>query len=72
MKIDWRQKLSSRTFWAMIVGFVTSICIAFGMSDNSVAQVASIITAGGSIIAYIIGEKIVDAKRSNTNGSKDT
>lgn len=61
MKIDWKRKLTSRKFWAAIVGFVTPTLIAFGVADNVVTQVAGIIMAGATLIAYIIGEGLVDA-----------
>lgn len=61
--IDWKAKLTSRKFWAAIVGFVTPLLIAFGVAEADVAQVAGIIMAGGTLIAYIIGEGMVDAAR---------
>lgn len=65
MKINWKQKLTSRKFWAALVGFVTPTMIALGASDNAVAQVAGIIMAGATLIAYIIGEGLVDANRTD-------
>lgn len=67
MKIDWMQKLTSRKFWAAVVGFVTSILTAIGYSENTVVVVTSVIMAGASLIAYIIGEGLVDASRSDTD-----
>ena len=64
-KIDWVSKLTSRKFWAAVVGFVTPLLIAFGASEASAAQVASIIMAGATLIAYIIGEGLVDASRNS-------
>ena len=69
MKINWKQKLTSRKFWAAVVGFVTPLLIAFGIGENVVTQVTSIIMSGGTLIAYIIGEGMIDA--ANT-GSGDT
>lgn len=71
-KIDWASKLTSRKFWAAVVGFVTPLLIAFGASEASAAQVASIIMAGATLIAYIIGEGLVDASRTlNDEQKKD-
>ena len=64
MKIDWKQKLVSRKFWAAIIGFITTLLIAFGVPDLQIEQVAAVITAGATLIAYIIGEGLVDAKRA--------
>ena len=61
MKIDWMRKLTSRKFWAAIVGFVTPTLMAFGVSESEVTQVAGIIMAGATLIAYIIGEGLTDA-----------
>lgn len=64
MKIDWKQKLSSRKFWAAVVGFVSAVLIALNYSELQIEQVAAVITAGGVLIAYILGESYVDANRS--------
>lgn len=60
-KIDWKRKLTSRKFWAAVVGFVTPIMIAAGATDNSITQVTAIIIGGATLIAYIIGEGMTDA-----------
>lgn len=70
MNIDWKKKLTSRKFWAAIVGFVTPLILAFGANEQVVIQVTSIIMSGGALIAYIIGEGFTDAasaKNSNTS-----
>ena len=64
-KIDWRAKLSSRKFWALIVGFITPLLLAFGVSQNIVTQVAAIIAAAGAVVAYLFAEGMVDASREN-------
>ncbi|MBQ2694818.1 MAG: hypothetical protein IJF57_04615 [Clostridia bacterium] len=61
MEINWKQKLTSRKFWAAVVGFVTPIMLAFGVSESVTAQVTAIITSGAAVVAYIIGEGFVDA-----------
>lgn len=65
MKINWKQKLTSRKFWAAVVTFVTTILVAFNVPELTIEQVAAVITAGGAMIAYIIGEGLVDAARIN-------
>ena len=62
-KINWKQKLTSRKFWAAVVTFVTTVLVAFGVPDLTIEQVTAIITAGASMIVYIIGEGLVDAAR---------
>ena len=61
MKIDWKRKLTSRKLWAAVVSFVTLLMIGLGFTENDATQVASIIMAGASVVAYIIGEGLVDA-----------
>lgn len=63
MKINWKQKLTSRKFWSAVAGFIVPLLLAFGMSDSDVTQIAALIMSGGSLIAYILGEGMVDAGR---------
>ena len=65
-KIDWKSKLTSRKFWAAIVSAAASIAVAFGAGDGTVAQITAIIMAGATVIAYIIGEGLVDASRNKS------
>lgn len=65
MKVNWKQKLTSRKFWAAVIGFITTILVAFGVPDMQIEQVAAVVTAGATLIAYIIGEGLVDAARIN-------
>ena len=60
-KIDRKRKLTSRKFWAAVVGFITPIMIAAGAGDNEITQVAAIVMGGATLIAYIIGEGLVDS-----------
>lgn len=59
--IDWARKLTSRKFWAAVVGFVTPIMTLAHVPDNTAVQATAIIMAGGTLIAYIIGEGLTDA-----------
>jgi len=70
-KINWKQKLTSRKFWAAVVTFVSTILVAFGVPDMTVEQVTAVITAGASMIAYIIGEGLVDAARIKAETKND-
>lgn len=60
MKIDWVRKLTSRKFWAAIAEFVTMLIIAFGGQQETAVQVTALIMAGAAVVAYIIGEGLVD------------
>ena len=59
--IDWKSKLTSRKFWAAIAQFVTMLIIAFKGSEETATQVTALIMAGAAVIAYIIGEGLIDA-----------
>jgi len=58
--IDWVRKLTSRKFWAAVASFVSMMIVAFGGTENSATQIAALIMAGASVIAYIIGEGLAD------------
>ena len=59
--MDWKQKLTSRKFWAAVVNFVTQLMIAFNATESTATQVAAVIMAGAGVIAYIVGEGLADA-----------
>lgn len=60
-KIDWVRKLTSRKFWMAIANFVGMLIVALGGTDNQATQVTALIIAGATVLAYIIGEGLVDA-----------
>lgn len=37
--INWARKLTSRKFWAAVVGFVTPMMVAAGATDGTITQV---------------------------------
>ena len=59
--VDWKRKLTSRKFWAAIAEFVTMLIIALGGKQDTAVQVTALIMAGASVVAYIIGEGLIDA-----------
>lgn len=65
-KIDWKKKLTSRKFWAAVCTLVTNIIIAFGGSENEAVKITALITAAAAVIAYIIGEGLVDASNKES------
>ena len=67
MKIDWKRKLSSRKFWAAMIGFVTAILVAFKVDELTIEQVTSVISAASILVAYILAEGYVDGKREENN-----
>ena len=59
--IDWKAKLTSRKFWAAVAQFVTMLILAFRGSQETATQVTALIMAGAAVVAYIIGEGLIDA-----------
>lgn len=65
--IDWKRKLTSRKFWAAVIGFITALLVAFKVPDITVEQVTAVVSAMAVLISYIIGEGMVDANRRDDN-----
>ena len=61
MKRTWRDKLTSRKFWCAVMGVVISVMVIYGSSDEEQAKVTGLITACGTLVAYIVGEGVADA-----------
>ena len=64
-KTNWKRKLTSRKFWAAVVGFITAILIAFKIDNLTVEQVTAVISALGVLVAYILGEGLADSGGKN-------
>ena len=59
--IDYARKLTSRKLWTAVGSFVSLLLVALGYSDSEAVQVTSLIMAGATVVAYIIGEGLVDS-----------
>ena len=71
MKVNWKQKLTSRKFWSAVIGFVTSILVALKIDSLTIEQVVSVVSATSILIAYIIGEGMVDSARVRLENKDD-
>ena len=69
-KIDIVRKLTSRKFWLAVATFVTELIIAFKGDAATAETVSGMIMAGATVIAYIIGEGLVDADGKQTHGDE--
>lgn len=58
---DWKRKLTSRKFVFAVVGFITQLLILCKVPESEIVQVTATITAGATVIGYIIGEGLADA-----------
>lgn len=66
MKINWKRKLSSRKFWALVAAVATSVGVIIGAGEEVTLQITGLITTVGAVVAYILAEASIDAK-----GDKD-
>ena len=57
MSENWKRKLTSRKFWMTIAGFITGI-IAYIKNPG---DPTGLIMSFGSVVAYIVGEGLIDA-----------
>lgn len=71
MGIDWKRKLSSRKFWAALSALVGAIAVVCGAGESIITEVSAIISAAGVLIAYILGESIIDASSGSDNNEDD-
>jgi hypothetical protein len=60
-KEDIIRKLTSRKLWLSIASFVSMMAVALGHSENEAAQLSALIIAGATVIAYIVGEGLIDS-----------
>ena len=54
-------KLTSRKFWVALAGLVVGILALFKVDANTTTQISGVVMSLGSVIAYIVGEGLVDA-----------
>lgn len=60
---DIVRKITSRKLWAAIGGFVSGLLIFLGKSESEAAQIVALIMSAASVVAYIVGEGLIDAAR---------
>ena len=61
-KEDMIRKLTSRKFWLAVAAFITELIIAFKGDAGMAETISGMIMAGATVIAYILGEGLVDAE----------
>ncbi len=69
MKIDFVKKLTSRKFWAALIGVIMNACVIFGVPDITTEQIIALVSASSTLIAYILGEGFIDAKNVSNGDS---
>jgi hypothetical protein len=66
MGIDWKRKLASRKFWAALAALVGAVAVFCGAGESVITEVTAIISAAGVLVAYILGEAMVDSKSDDS------
>lgn len=61
-------KLTSRKLWVSVGSFVSLLVVAKGGTESEAAQIVALIMAGASVLAYIIGEGLVDGAHKMPEG----
>lgn len=64
MKINWKQKLSSRKLWAAFAAVVIAALIVFNVDQLKIEQVAALISSMAVLAVYIFGESAIDVTRA--------
>ena len=62
-----KRKLTSRKFWAAVVGLGVAIATALGYKELDKESTALIISGCASLCVYILGEGIADSSASRNN-----
>ena len=57
------KKLASRKFWVGMAGVIAPLLVLFKMPESEITTVTALITACGSVIAYIFAEGSIDVAR---------
>ena len=74
---SWKEKLTSRKFWAAVIGVVISVLVMCNVDSETQQKTVAIVTASATLIAYIVGEGLTDAAHTeekenaeNSQGNK--
>lgn len=70
-KDDIIRKLTSRKLWLSVASFVSMLIVAMGKSQSEAAQVSALIIAGATVIAYVVGEGLIDYSNKETDYGSD-
>lgn len=68
-KIDWREKLMSRKWWASIINLVIQVAYISNVSETVIERIVAILAAAAGLIAYTIAEGFIDAAHAGGDES---
>lgn len=63
--MNWKRKLTSRKFWAAVVGVIVSVMVLFGADAEKQERIVAVVSSSAVLISYIIGEGMVDKENKN-------
>lgn len=66
------QKLTSRKFWMAVAAFVVGVLALFNVDANTTQQISGVIMSLGAVIAYIVGEGLVDSAAATGTTQNET
>lgn len=70
-KSDIIRKLTSRKLWLAIALFVSGLLTALGKDKTTVETVGGLILQGAAVLAYILGEGLVDAANNHPDKKEE-
>ncbi len=65
------KKFTSRKFWAGMAGVIAPILVLLRMPESEITTVTALITACGTLVAYIFAEASIDVA-NKTNSENDS
>lgn len=69
--MNWKRKLTSRKWWAAIIGVIVSLMVLFDVDSQTSERITALITAVSSAVAYTLAEGFVDGKSIENKEDKD-
>lgn len=72
MNINWKQKLTSRKLWIAFAGMAAGFALAFGAAAETAETISGCILSVASVIGYLVGEGLVDARRAAAQAQDGT
>lgn len=70
-KKDFVRKLTSRKLWLAVALFVSGLLAFFGENAEKVEKISGLIMQGAAVLAYIVGEGLVDAANKPVDEQKE-
>lgn len=70
--MNWKRKLGSRKFWALVAGVATSVLVLAGAGEDTAIKITGVISAVGTIVVYILAEAHVDAANKGSGEDADS